>query len=199
MNTDTNIITLDVGGRIFKTTRNTLIGGSEYFRDLFEDSHNNNEPLFIDRSYDAFEHVLNLLRNPTYKFPDQYLEELKYFGIKSNKVESTIENNCVYLKLNDGHLVWVNTNMLMKYPFFKESIEKHNGEQFIYVDMHSEIFRIICRLQEIDINKSLMNPFFNPAFIFHGLHKLKLDEYFEIEPDYAGSFYVIKKCKKIDS
>lgn len=77
-----DIITLDVGGTIFKTTKTTL-KGSSYFRSLFEHSWTMKpgEPYFIDRSGVLFEHVLCYLRDINYKYPGIYEDELIYYQV----------------------------------------------------------------------------------------------------------------------
>ena len=90
-------VTLDVGGRVFRTTADTLCAGSQYFRSLFErfppapppptDAAGNSSggvdgaPLFIDRDPQAFEHVLALLRDPEYVVPVAYRRELLFYGV----------------------------------------------------------------------------------------------------------------------
>lgn len=95
-------IYLDVGGQIFETLKDKLIQCS-YFEALFsfnEKSCNNNnnftkeKPYFIDRDPKIFRHILNLLRNPSYNFPQksQYLDELDYYGMKF-KINENLEEN----------------------------------------------------------------------------------------------------------
>jgi hypothetical protein len=84
-------ISLDVGGTIFKTTKQTL-QGSSYFRSLFDRwdyKATDEKPYFIDRSGILFEHVLSFLRNPEYSFPLNDLlniyHELDFYGINYDK------------------------------------------------------------------------------------------------------------------
>ena len=77
------IITLDVGGTIFKSTVDTLIK-SGYFSALLNSDHWNfdtSKPYFIDRSAMLFEHVLSYLRNPNYPYPAEHIGELDFYGI----------------------------------------------------------------------------------------------------------------------
>ena len=50
------------------------------------------QPIFIDRDPEAFKHVLNLLRDPRYDFPDQYQYELEYYGLAEPKVEVPLDH-----------------------------------------------------------------------------------------------------------
>ena len=87
MNNASDIITIDVGGTLFKTTRTTL-KQSPVFRSMFErwngetvdrkvDTGTNNLFMpFVDRDGDAFKHVLSYLRDSQYGFPVKYRYEL---------------------------------------------------------------------------------------------------------------------------
>jgi len=61
------------GGRHFETTIGTFVNGSEYFKTLLERWNNDNDKneIFIDRSGKIFEHVLCLLRDFYYDYPDR--------------------------------------------------------------------------------------------------------------------------------
>ncbi len=68
----TTIIKLNVGGTFFDTTETTL-QGSDFFKALLKNSQSMTKGAesidgryFVDRSGKAFEHVLNLLRDPEY-------------------------------------------------------------------------------------------------------------------------------------
>jgi len=156
METNKNIIKLNVGGRIFQTTKQTLISGSEYFRDIFEnsqdaDSKDSNEPLFIDRSYEAFEHVLSLLRNSKYKFPDLYNDELDYFGIKYKKINSIVDDNIEIYFINDECSFIASKKVLSQYPYFNYTISQ--GDNIISIDETQEIFSIIYDVMKGKIRK----------------------------------------------
>lgn len=75
-------IKLNVGGKIFETTPQTLML-SEYFK-VFLSRWNHNDTIFIDRSYEIFEHVLALLRDPMYDYPVKYASELDFYQIPNN-------------------------------------------------------------------------------------------------------------------
>lgn len=93
-----DIIKLDVGGRIFTTRTSTLTEQSRFFAALFSDRWANSTPLidgnvFVDASPDLFEHILNYLRRSVppifwtrtegfdYTLYAALLEEARFFGI----------------------------------------------------------------------------------------------------------------------
>lgn len=78
---EAKIITLDVGGTIFKINQKHLLK-SEFFQNLFEDC-SYGEPIFIDRCPHIFKHVLGYLRDNTYPYPKRYSFELDFFLIKN--------------------------------------------------------------------------------------------------------------------
>lgn len=96
------IVTLDVGGKIFKTTKDILIMNSEYFRAMFDDNFENYfdengiqiKEIFIDRSYKAFNYVLDYLRDPTQKIDERYVNEFDYYQINfdRNSVKIDVSN-----------------------------------------------------------------------------------------------------------
>jgi len=60
-------IKLNVGGQLFETTKDTLMK-SDYFK-AFLSNWTFGETIFIDRSARLFDHVLCLLRDPSYHYP----------------------------------------------------------------------------------------------------------------------------------
>lgn len=83
---DRRVVTLDVGGRTFRTTVGTLCAGSGYFRSQFArfppaTGDDGRVSLFIDRDPQAFEHVLALLRDPAYAVPRAYRRELLFYAV----------------------------------------------------------------------------------------------------------------------
>ena len=75
-------IKLNVGGKIFETTKTTLVQ-STYFQTMI-DRWKMEEIQFLDRSSEGFEHILNYLRNTQYVIPKQYLYEIDFYGIEYN-------------------------------------------------------------------------------------------------------------------
>lgn len=99
-----DIVLLDVGGTIFKTTRSTL-SNAAYFTSLFERwIYNPDEPYFIDRDDEGFKHILRYLRDNNYDIPKEYHYELDYYGIKYVEKEIKEEKTVVseLSKINDA-------------------------------------------------------------------------------------------------
>lgn len=65
------IVKLNVGGKVFHTTTETL-KRSGFFRQRMDELVSTAGEYFIDRSSDMFEHVLNFLRDPDYPYPADY-------------------------------------------------------------------------------------------------------------------------------
>lgn len=83
------IIKLNIGGKHFETTEFTL-NNSEYFKKLLS-YHDKSKEIFIDRSYENFEHILALLRDTQHNFPDDLNYELVFYGINFTPVTSKDE------------------------------------------------------------------------------------------------------------
>jgi len=79
-------VKLNVGGKQFETTKETLLK-SDYFKSLLEGNwkeNQSNEELFIDRDPDLFQNILNILRG--YDVPRTYLlvQEALFYGVEFN-------------------------------------------------------------------------------------------------------------------
>ena len=68
MDSINSIITLNVGGTLFTTKIETLIGESEYFKNLLigKDESKDDEVYFVDRDPQLFKIILAFLRAGTY-------------------------------------------------------------------------------------------------------------------------------------
>lgn len=101
------VVTLDVGGTIFKTRAGTL-AASGYFRNMFLSERWKQWPaekaLFLDRCPKRFRHVLNLLRDETYEFPEKCLSELHHFDIRWDKVTESAPDTSMK-DLSVGNLI----------------------------------------------------------------------------------------------
>jgi hypothetical protein len=77
------IVTLDVGGKIFRSAKSTLVNYSDYFRAMISRfTHEDYEKThFIDKSPENFYHILEKLRDPRYNVPYQCFYDLEYFQI----------------------------------------------------------------------------------------------------------------------
>lgn len=85
------LVNINVGGILF-APKKALLMNCPFFKSMFDDLADGNfgpggELPFIDRSGEAFIYVLSLLRDPEYKFPKKYEEELDYFNIDKSKVK----------------------------------------------------------------------------------------------------------------
>jgi len=91
LNKDTDIVTLNVGGRLFQTYRETACRSPVLARIVDPAAYGWSHDVkrddkgypFIDRCPDIFVHVLRLLRDPSYQFPPFLESELLFYGIES--------------------------------------------------------------------------------------------------------------------
>ena len=77
-------ITLNLQGKIFETTHATIIK-IPYFRDMFEACEFPSETLFVNRSSYIFKHVLALVTDSLYPFPEKFNFELDFYGVEYKK------------------------------------------------------------------------------------------------------------------
>lgn len=68
---------VNVGGRIFTTTKDTL-RKCDFFKALLDNTKDEIE-VFIDRDSDAFVHILRHLRNPDYLIPEEWASEWEFY------------------------------------------------------------------------------------------------------------------------
>jgi len=96
--TNSQTIKLNLGGTLFETTKTTLcfVPNSSLAVNIVgrnEKLIESGQPIFIDRDPKAFEHVLNLLRDTRYSFPDEYRYELEYYGLVEPRTEAVSLNH----------------------------------------------------------------------------------------------------------
>ena len=113
------IIKLNVGGTHFQTTKTTLCfkPDSVLARDIVDRNAKlieTDQEIFIDRDPEAFKHILNLLRDPRYCFPEEYRYELEYFCLvdpepekqkddKKEKAELAVGPETIPKEFRDRH------------------------------------------------------------------------------------------------
>lgn len=87
------ILKINAGGKIFEVRRSTLIKNT-FFKTLIEhDEKNgllnidiggtNNGTIFIEEQRHIFKHVLALIQNPKYYYPEKYLSYLEFYQIST--------------------------------------------------------------------------------------------------------------------
>lgn len=137
-----NIIRLDVGGRRFSTTKQTLTSKSTYFKARLSEHYGtfytDEGYLFEDRDGEMFKHVLDFLRTGKVFCPKsewkRLLEEAEYFGID--------ELEKILLKENE--------DLLEKKGNIPEDLTEYTFSGLIKVS-NVQLFRFICRMSNYSI------------------------------------------------
>lgn len=101
-NENNQFIQINIGGKIFSTTTNTLKEYSSYFQGLLSGNFNGglkdkDGNIFIDRCPVQFETILKIMRNPNleYKVTEELANEMDYYLIDFESVKSNMEYNDV--------------------------------------------------------------------------------------------------------
>ncbi|CAL2033841.1 unnamed protein product [Caenorhabditis brenneri] len=154
---DDDIVTVNVSGKVFQTTRATLTKYDGHFKEIFEGeieyTKDNTGAIFIDRPAKHFELILNYMRDGQVRFPkseDEILEisnEAQFYGLgdlfdmcyakisesganeQLSKLYNLLPDDIV--KLNVGGKVFhTKKATLAKFGLFKRELERH--EFFTY-------------------------------------------------------------------
>jgi hypothetical protein len=147
-------IVLNVGGTMFETMKDTLLK-SAYFEAFFRFENND---YFIDRDPEMFRHVLNLLRDPDYNFPKEYISELDFYGVdriyKPKKLISHKDQDFYKQNVNSmtPYIQGGNSSYTLHLSFFKKTthiLYSTSGRYFegdwsyVIKDVVSKIFILI--------------------------------------------------------
>jgi hypothetical protein len=79
------MIKLNLCGKYFGVP-SSILKKSELFYNMLNDVQNDGNPIVIDRSPKLFEHVLALLIDDNYLYPQKYAKELDYYLVKCGKL-----------------------------------------------------------------------------------------------------------------
>ena len=100
----TIIISNEIEGRKFETSRSLLSKYSEYFENIFsecKDLENENKLVIENQDPQLFEHILKYFANITYKIPEEYTEKSKFYLLKDRSDEAFELYNTYNLKMNE--------------------------------------------------------------------------------------------------
>lgn len=122
-------VTLNVGGKLFQTTQQTILK-SKYFERIinFKKLENKvDEIIFVDDDPELFNHLLNYMRSPNYIFPAHHKVNL-------DRMMTT------YQISRDIFSLFANNNIYGKAKFYLDSETAHkiplNSTIFIYLLMN---------------------------------------------------------------
>ena len=151
-----DIITLNVGGKLFTTTRMTLLSESESVIGRMFDISSPLPPAklvdgayFIDANPEVFEVILDFLRYKTVIIPAQIpveavLVQARYFGLDDLILQVSERNQAQKVKVNAGGKVFETTRRtLMQQPSSALAKSVANGESEIFLDVCPKAFEIL--------------------------------------------------------
>jgi hypothetical protein len=143
MDISSNIITLDVGGQIFKTDYMTITK-IPYFNNMFGDCsyYDFANPIFVNRSAHIFKHVLAMAIDPLYMYPKKYTFELDFYGVDYSKLKLYDKNESLIKDVENQNSIIMSTN---------DEIHKINTQL-------NRIDRNINGISEkVEVTKTMMN------------------------------------------
>lgn len=155
------IIKVNVGGKLYDITKNTLVK-IPYFVDMIKDC-NDNQIIFVERSSLVFDHVLAYVIDNNHPYPLDLCYELYFYGVSYHKSD--------IFRVNISEKIFeVKLTTLLKIPYFKpilNNIEMNNAN-VIYVERSPAIF------------KHVLNYILDSNYLFPIEYQQELD-YYEIE------------------
>jgi hypothetical protein len=117
------IITIDVGGTIFKTYYSTIVQ-ADFFRHCLESNESNN--IFVDRDPADFNVVLRFLRGKDKYIDYSYIDDLDYYGVSYQRrnilnwipyVGHTITVDDFYYIANNKITDILNVKLIFAHPY----------------------------------------------------------------------------------
>eukprot|EP00984_Skeletonema_dohrnii_P030832 scaffold22661_cov157-Skeletonema_dohrnii-CCMP3373.AAC.2 len=156
-----NIVTFDVGGKIFKTSRSCLQNHAgihmleRLVSDTWQKDKDHTKPIFIDRDGDTFAYVLNYLRYGRVTLPgnvpeDMFLLDLDFYGIEPTE-DSVRSANLLKMKNTPTDLVTFDVGgRIFK---TKESVTKTRST--LIPNDETEMERLVAEWQKNDTTQPL--------------------------------------------
>jgi hypothetical protein len=104
------MISLDVQGQLFKTDYDTIIK-IPYFKNMFETCGTPSETIFVNRPPHIFKHILSLMVDNFYPYPEKYKFELDFYDIDYSNLKlynpspkNCIVNGCMHNVIDNSKL-----------------------------------------------------------------------------------------------
>ena len=100
-----SIITIHIRWKTIRVNKNILIN-CPLFKSMFEDLSDLQE-ISLDRNPIIFEHVLSLMYEKNYPFPEEFEDELTFYQMHDWYLETKLEkmNICNYVNCNEMRLI----------------------------------------------------------------------------------------------
>lgn len=172
----TNVIEINIGGYIYKTTKLTLIKGTNFFSSLFESLDNGINTLrdsegriFVDRNGRIFEYILDYLRSDFLDInllpqldKNMVKRELDFYGIdisninEMNIIEEKKEVGTQYIRLS----VYDNGRFVRPIPFdwdnklgikYRYQIDGHHGGIEVAVNSLTKLGFDVVEWKELEV------------------------------------------------
>uniref|UniRef100_A0A7S2PBS9 BTB domain-containing protein n=1 Tax=Skeletonema marinoi TaxID=267567 RepID=A0A7S2PBS9_9STRA len=157
-----NIVTFDVGGKIFKTSRSCLQNHAgihmleRLVSDTWQKDKDHTKPIFIDRDGDTFAYVLNYLRYGHVTLPatvlpeDMFLLDLDFYGIEPTEDSVRSAN---FLKEKNTPTDLVTFDVGGRIFKTKESVTKTRSKYM--PNDETEMERLVAKWQKSDTTQPL--------------------------------------------
>lgn len=180
-------VTLDVGGKLFKTTPSTLCN-SKYFNGLLKNTHID-KPIFIDRSSKIFKHILEYLRDPNYPFPDKYIYDLDFYGIPRSKYSVENTKDSIIINVNGSIFNLNASKLIIGSKYFAKIIPTLYIGQTLYIDRSVRAFKHV--IERIYHDNYVLPYKYANEIEFYGLNPVNLNKNSEIFINVNGKEYIL--------
>ena len=168
------MIELNIGGNIKKYLKKDLLK-IQYFELLFNfnSNSNSNEEIFLDMDIEAFDNIIQAVKNPSYKISEKYLYEANFLGLEDYESNDNLKLECS--KTNYG----LNNIDILDGRYQQKLLKEHAPDIYFtgnpQVTFHKIVYKRCTKyLQQIYIQnlKSIQNEVCNNKKISNNFDKI---------------------------